>query len=287
LTILQISDLHFGAPFVPPVAAALLESARDLAPELIVASGDFTQDGTEAEFTAAAEYLASLPTATLVVTPGNHDVPPLWRRWFWDDPFRSYRKHLRADLDYAIKRDAFAVVSLNSTTWFGSMRNGRLSAEQLRFAGRSLAGAAPSAVRIVVAHHHFAPAPGSDISTTLGGARQAIDCFLDLEVELILGGHLHRAYLGNTLDFYPSYDRRRGITIVQCGTSTSQRGRGREREKNTFNVIRVDDLRVAITHYMYFSERGGFAPISEHFFPRARAPFLADRGLAAWSNRDE
>jgi hypothetical protein len=34
-------------------------------------------------------------------------------------------------------------------------------------------------------------------------------------VDLILAGHLHRAYVGNSLDIYSGEDREQGIVIVQ------------------------------------------------------------------------
>lgn len=99
-------------------------------------------------------------------------------------------------------------------------------------------------------------------------ASRAIDCFVDLNVDMILGGHLHRAYVGNSLDFFTGDHRDRGIIIVQCGTTTSRRGRGREREKNTLNVLEFEEKQVRIRHYMYFSPEGHFAPTSEHLFPK-------------------
>ncbi len=84
----------------------------------------------------------------------------------------------------------------------------------------------------MVAHHHFAPAPDYDhAGDKMIGAKAALDRFTELGVELILGGHLHRAYIGNSLDVYPSSDRTSGVIIVQCGTSTSQRGRAGSAKK--------------------------------------------------------
>ncbi len=98
--------------------------------------------------------------------------------------------------------------------------------------------------------------------------------FVELGVEMILGGHLHRSYIGNSLDFYPGNHRDRGIVIVQCGTTTSRRGRGREREKNSFNLIRIDDDMLHITHFLYFDEERGFAPFSRYLFPRIGKHFV-------------
>ena len=91
---------------------------------------------------------------------------------------------------------------------------------------------------MVVAHHHFAPAPITS-GTVMPRAKRALDVSEQLGVEMILGGHLHRAYIGNSLDVYPGKDRKHGIVIVQSGTSTSRRGRAREAEKNSFNWIFV------------------------------------------------
>jgi hypothetical protein len=106
-------------------------------------------------------------------------------------------------------------------------------------------------------------------------ARRAIDAFETLKVELILGGHLHRAYIGNSLDLYAGKDRTHGIVIVQCGTTTSRRGRAREREKNSFNWIRITEETIRITHYMYFGQAEGFAPVSRHIFPRASRQYFS------------
>jgi hypothetical protein len=87
-------------------------------------------------------------------------------------------------------------------------------------------------------------------------------------VEMILGGHLHRAYIGNTLDLYPGRERERGIIIVQSGTTTSRRGRAREREKNSLNLILLGEEEFGITHFLFDDEEGAFLPSSRHTFPR-------------------
>jgi hypothetical protein len=69
-------------------------------------------------------------------------------------------------------------------------------------------------------------------------------------------------------------DRDHGIVIVQSGTTTSRRGRAREREKNSFNLLRIDDRMIRVTHYMYFDQAGGFVPTSRHIFFRGGRPPL-------------
>lgn len=276
LTLLHISDLHFGPPYVERVGAALLEAAASLDPDIIIASGDFTQRAKRTQFAQARIFLDRLPPVPLIVTPGNHDVP-LYRvveRIF--SPYALYREYISRELDTVLRRDDVVIVALNSTSPLRAITNGRISRGQIAFAERAFRDAPPGAARIVVAHHHFAPAPDYEGGQVMPRAKRAIDAFTRMRVDLILGGHLHRGYIGHSQDVYAGHDRDHGIIIVQCGTSTSRRGRAREREKNSFNLIRVGEEVIRITHHMYFDDLGGFAPVSHHTFPRAGHSYFRD-----------
>lgn len=268
LTVLHISDLHFGPPFLPRVGEALLRAAGRLNPEIVVASGDFTQRAKAAQFEQAQAFLQRLPNVPLITVPGNHDVPlyrvveRLWR------PHALYREYICGELNQVHRFERAVIVSLDSTSPRRAISNGRVHLDQLEFCARAFQDVPDEMARIVVAHHHFAPAPDFERDQTMPKARRAINQFIELGVEMILGGHLHRAYIGNSLDVYPGNHRDRGIIIVQCGTSTSRRGRGKEREKNSFNLVHIESGLVHVTHHMYFDEEGEFAPISRHSFPR-------------------
>jgi 3',5'-cyclic AMP phosphodiesterase CpdA len=211
------------------------------------------------------------------VVPGNHDIPLYRVRERLLTPYALYCQHISPQLDSTLCRDDAVIVALNTTDPWRRITNGRIKSWQLDYCRQGFAAAPAGAVKIVVAHHHFAPAPDYDYDDDkMAGAKEAIDQFTALGVDLVLGGHLHRAYIGNSLDLYPSSDRTSGIIIVQCGTSTSQRGRAREREKNSFNLIKIGEDVVRITHYMHFHEAGGFAPVSRHIFPRRSRHFFAE-----------
>jgi 3',5'-cyclic AMP phosphodiesterase CpdA len=274
LTLLHISDLHFGPLYIPAVGEALIRAAHRLQPAVIVASGDFTQRAKPEEFVAARQYLDRLPQATRVLVPGNHDVPLYRVLERLTEPYALYREHLSDVLDAVVRRPDAIIVGLNSTAPRRALTNGRICSQQLSLCAEAFASAPEGAARIVVTHHHWAPAPDYEGSEVIPGAKQALDALTELRVDMILSGHLHRASIVSSLDVYAGRDREHGILIVQCGTSTSRRGRAREREKNSFNWIRITDRSIRITHYMYFSEIGGFAAVSRHPFPRARRPYF-------------
>jgi len=276
MNILQISDVHFGPYYVPEAGEALLRAVQELESDIIIVSGDFTQRAKREQFAEARKFLDRLPDRPTVVTPGNHDVPlyRVFERLF--KPYDLYREYISKDLDMVLQSEQAVIVALNSTKPLQAVVNGRIARWQLQFAADAFRDAPPDALRIVVAHHHFAPAPDYEGGQVMPKAKRAIDCFTDLKVDMVIGGHLHRAYIGNSLDVYPGEDRDHGIIIVQSGTSTSRRGRAREREKNSFNHIRVAEGVVRITHYMYFSDLDGFAPVSRHLFPRAGTHYLRE-----------
>ena len=268
LRIMQISDLHFGPPLVPVVAEAALASCFRLAPDLLVVSGDLTQRARSEQFIAAREYLQRFPDIPRLVIPGNHDVPlyDVGRRL--SDPHRNYREFINPQLNTVLEVPGAVLVGLDSTAPRTAISNGRIHNWQLDFCAQAFAKAPADATRIVVAHHHFAPAPDTLHDARMPMAERAISRFTELGVELIMGGHLHRAYIGNSLDFYPGKYRDRGIIIAQSGTTTSRRGRGREAEKNSFNLVELAQDTIKITHYLYFDAEQGFVANSQHYFRR-------------------
>jgi 3',5'-cyclic AMP phosphodiesterase CpdA len=268
LTILHISDLHFGPFYLPPIGEALLRIAPTLNADVIVASGDFTQRAKREQFAAAKEFLGRLPPLPLIVTPGNHDVPLYRVAERMLRPYDNYREFISPDLDSATRLKSAIFVSLNSAAPYTAITNGRIHRRQLQWAADQFDEGTRELIRIIVAHHHFAPAPDYEGGQVMPKAKRALDLFVRHRVDMILGGHLHRAYIGNSLDVYPGEDREHGIIIAQCGTTTSRRGRVREREKNSFNLITVTDATIHITQYMHFDDAGGFAPVSRHEFPR-------------------
>ncbi len=273
ITLLHVSDLHFGPPYVAKVGEALQVFAQRLRPTAIVASGDFTQRARAEQFAEARAFLDRFPRVPTIVTPGNHDVPlhRYLERVF--DPYRHYKEHITTELDSVTRIPGAVFVSLNSTAPLRAVTNGRIHQWQIDYAREAFEDVPEETMRIIVAHHHFAPPPDWEGADVMPQAKRALDAFTQMKVDMILGGHLHRAYIGNSLDVYAGADREHGIIIVQSGTSTSRRGRAREREKNSLNVLRLDGKTIRVTHYMYFDDVEDFVPTSRHvFFRRGRPP---------------
>jgi hypothetical protein len=124
-------------------------------------------------------------------------------------------------------------------------------------------------------HHPVAPAPDYETGRPLPGRRRILDALEDMGVEMVMGGHLHRAFISHSKDVHPRETRNRGILVVQSGTTTSRRGRGRERGRQSFNLIRIGAAATEVQHFLYFAAEGCFSPVSAHVLPRGEARFLS------------
>ncbi|HSG48253.1 MAG TPA: metallophosphoesterase [Longimicrobiales bacterium] len=273
ITLVHASDIHFGKPHLAHVAEAFLESVRAVDPHALVVSGDLTQRAKAHEFQAAAAYLEMLAGTSpeglpVVVTPGNHDVPVYRVFERLTDPYRNYRRHISDELDTVTRIPGMTLVALNSTAPLRAIVNGRLDDHQLDFARRAFGESPDHDVKVLVAHHHLAPAPDYEGDKPLPRAKEILEALKEMGVELVLGGHLHRGYIVNSLDVYPGEDRDHGVVVVHSGTTTSARGRARERLKNSFNIIHVAGDHLDITHHVFHPEDAVFRPLSRHLFPR-------------------
>ena len=268
IRLLQISDLHFGPPYLEQVGEAALRMANAQHHDAIIINGDLTQRAKRAQFEAVKQYIERLPQVPQLVVPGNHDVPLYRVLERLIDPHRLYREIISQELNPVLKIEGAVIVGLDSTAPRTAISNGKIFKWQLDMCDHVFAKTPLGLARIVVAHHHFAPAPDHLRDSNMPHAKRAIERFSDSKVDMILGGHLHRAFIGNSLDFYPGVHRDRGIIIAQCGTTTSRRGRGREQEKNTLNRIEISKARITIEHFMYFHEQNEFEMVSRHLFRR-------------------
>lgn len=283
-TILHISDVHFGPPHLPRVSQGVLEFIERHRPSVVVLSGDLTQRAKPEQFRQARELVDRIPVPTIVV-PGNHDVPMyrVWERTF--SPFGAYRKYFSEDLEPSYRDDELLIVGVN-TAFNWTIKDGRIKLRRLLEVGETVRQVPESVFKVVVAHHHLIPPPNFGSQRVLGNAYEAIDLFSSCGVSLILSGHLHQAYIGNSEEFYPK--GRPPVVILHSGTTTSNRGRGGEREKNTCNWIRIDGRSIVVSHYRWHHSLERFAEHSRHWYPRQEIePYTLEeiaQGEAAWDS---
>ena len=158
-------------------------------------------------------------------------------------------------------------MALNSTAPWRSIVQGRIRDRQIRFAERAFGAAAEGDLRILVAHHALATVPGRETERPVPGAAGILGALGRTGVDLVLGGHLHRAY---AIRPDAAGGGSPGPLVVQCGTTTSARGRAEERRANSFNLIRAGRRTLEVTRFLRGRGEAGFAPAARERFPRTR-----------------
>ena len=199
-TLLHLSDLHFGrvdASLLDPLCAF----ARELAPDLLVVSGDLTQRARTAQFEHARHFLDRLPQPQIVV-PGNHDVPlhDVFSRFV--RPLEKFRRIITNDVLPTYVDEEIGVIGIDTSRSL-TFKGGRVNRRQIDSVFAVLDAMQPGLVKIVVSHHPFDLPEVPHTRDLVGRAPLAMDVFARSGVDLLLAGHLHTSQVGNTAARYP------------------------------------------------------------------------------------
>lgn len=265
-TIVHLSDLHTGR-LDPAVEAPLVAAIRSASPDLVVLSGDLTQRATTVQFREARAIVEALGPSVLII-PGNHDVP-LWNvaaRFL--TPLARYKRHITTDLSPAFVDEEMIVVGVNTARSF-AWGEGRIRESQVELALTRLAAAPPDATRIVVTHHPFDLPPGVRERRLLGRARMAMARFAAAGADLFLSGHLHLSHVSHSAERYRIAGH--SALIVQAGT-VSVRGRG---EEPSFNVLRLDRPRLMIGRFVWDPAVRHFVEVAAGAYRRTPEGWIA------------
>ena len=250
--LVHISDLHFGRTD-PALVSRLVAHITELAPHLLVVSGDLTQRARPAEFMEARTFLDRVP-APRVVVPGNHDIALYDLVGRFVERLDRYKRYISNDVEPFFSDDEIAVACVNTARSL-TFKGGRINHEQVERTRQRFGSAKRSAARILVAHHPL-DLPAGFEQPLAGRSRMALRALADCGIHMILSGHLH-------IPRYPAPAEPMRIgghtaLLIQAGTAVSSRLRGGH--PNSFNVIEVDDGRVTIEQRCWSEAASDFAP---------------------------
>ncbi len=256
---------------------ALPDLAADLEPDLVVVSGDLTQRAKPHQFLEARRSLDRIEQPMLVV-PGNHDVPlyRFWERFF--SPYGAYKNHLAKDLEPVYADDDMLVVGVNSAHGL-TFTEGRIGSSRLERLERQFTEAPAGRLKVAVIHHLLVAPPRFGKQKVLTNARRTVEVLARSGVELVLSGHYHQAFFASCESYYPAElfpaspaspasDTAAEVLVLASGTSTSNRGRGAERGKNSCFSIDFGRSKIAVRHLRWAPTEGRFRPHAEHLFHR-------------------
>lgn len=265
--IAHLSDFHFdGSPELRRALRSLVDYAIALEPDLVVVTGDLSADGRPAELDEVAGELERFGSVPRVVIPGNRDLVPTA-----GPPGEAQPLPVDSDLDYFLALEPSLTLGFDEAATDPDDRGGtredpeaawiarfggltteyaapdlhvvgvnstpRLRSEAVEIAARQLRRAAPGAVRIFALHHGLLPVPGrklrdGDLSHRSG---DVLALLADLDVDLALHGHIHRAHV------WQIADGRRSVVVASAGALVND-----GRRDASFLDVRIEHGRLAL-----------------------------------------
>ena len=223
--IAHLSDLHAGSQyFVPNLLDRALVEVNDLAPDVVVITGDLTNMGFRQEFREAKEYIERLDCRDVLVVPGNHDSRNVGYAHF---------ERLFAPRETVIRKNGVTLVGVDSTE--PDLDYGRIGRHRYPWI-RDAFTERPTDFKIFALHHHLLPIPGTGRERNIvNDAGDVLEVLVECGVGLVLSGHKHVPYAW----------RLENMFIVNTGTVATLRLRGDT--KPCYNVIEIAGDHVTVT----------------------------------------
>ena len=262
--IVHLSDIHFGS-VDHAVAEGVVEKVAEIAPDVVVVSGDLTQRARSAQFIEARQFLDRLPKPQIVV-PGNHDVPLYNVLARFGSPLDKFRKYITDDLTPSYIDAEIAVVGVNTARSL-TIKGGRINETQIQQVRDVMCGLGEEVLKVVVTHHPFDLPAGFGDSDIVGRAKMAMPLMSGCGADVFLAGHLHVSHIGDTAKRY-KLESGRSALVIQVGTATSIRGRG---EANSFNLIEFDSPQLTIRRLECLTADAGFRTADVQVFRQTAA----------------
>jgi 3',5'-cyclic-AMP phosphodiesterase len=223
MKILHISDLHYRES--SDVWALLKEAARQfemLRPDIILITGDLTNDGLDEQFQRVKRFIASLDFCTVLIIPGNRDIartiiPSAMERSDLEYFLLTHPEPVNAldemdtledvnrgrqgkffdhfeKTEFLYRANGVAAVGINSTP--------EITARQIETTVQHFNKGQSGELRIFCAHHSFLPVPTKKLKPGDIVPRSAdiLQTLIELNVDLLCCGHIHRTHVWDLSD---------------------------------------------------------------------------------------
>lgn len=208
--------------YTEEIVDAFTNDIKKKKPEILIISGDLTNNGEKKSHMELAEKLKNIEeSGTLVyVIPGNHDILNPWARSFQGSeqhkaetisPKDFSKIYGKFGYEEAISRDKTTLsylVAPSEELWLlmidtnqykdnkkngAPQTDGRISAETLQWVKRCSDEAKNNGAKIITVMHHNLLTHSDLISKnyTINNSEEVIKAFEEYELDLVISGHIH------------------------------------------------------------------------------------------------
>jgi 3',5'-cyclic AMP phosphodiesterase CpdA len=261
--VLHVSDLHRGSGESAAVDDALAALAAELAPDVVLATGDLANRGRREEL-QRARTLLERTGASVVAVPGNHDLPYTFPGRF-THPWREF-EHVFGATDPLLRSDAIVVCGLNSA-WPARHQGGRLSRDRLARVAGVFEDAPRGALRVVALHHHLAGAPWrAPRKRPLKHRDSVLAALAAAGAELVAGGHIHQSTAVERHEFVAVDGAPGGSLVLATAPGLGRPRPRRAGEAHGLNLYTWSERELTVETRVWVGT--GFVPTASRTFPR-------------------
>lgn len=223
IKIAHISDLHItGRNFVSEWGETVIDILNSLAPDILIITGDITDDGYVHEYEVAKAYIDRIKVENRIIVPGNHDAR--------NEGYKIFEEVFETRYPYHENREVVILGIDSSEPDIDDGHVGRGNYEMIR---RRLS--VSRKIKILAMHHHLIPIPGTGRERNIPvDAGDLLKTCMELEVNFILSGHKHLPWIWRLENTY----------LVTVGTATSRRLKGKSYP--SFNVLEIGDKKAIL-----------------------------------------
>jgi 3',5'-cyclic-AMP phosphodiesterase len=268
----QISDLHIGGLFKQDAFDIMVEEINnDLKPDVIIVSGDLTDDGLIFQFEQARNEIKKLKCDNLVIFPGNHDYRHtgylLFKKFFpiagsdgpkvyeFKNDINKYQTVILTTIGTARPDRDEGEVGHRQNLWLNNiLKKYDNSYQHKNDNNRQIK-------KIVAMHHHLIAIPDTGYTNVVGisDAGDVLRTCLKNNVDLVICGHKHRPWLWNLGT----------MKIAYAGTACSWRYRGVF--EDTYNIIDIrEDNEIDIDIKIVGGKRIPLSEVVNNYEPEDR-----------------
>jgi len=221
--IVQISDLHLSGPnFVPEWAENVVSIIDSVRPDVVLITGDLTDDGYAYEYDIARKYINRIESENVILVPGNHDARNEGYRLF-EEIFQT-RFPLYED-------DKVIILGIDSSE--PDIDDGRIGRGSYAYIRERLSPA--KEIKILAMHHHLIPIPATGRERNIPvDAGDVLKLCIELGVDIVFSGHKHMPWTWKLEDTY----------FITAGTSTSRRLKGTYHP--SFYILEIEEDKVLL-----------------------------------------